>query len=543
MTVLHLICPQIHAHFGIGNSARLSVAPTKMLLKLTLTAVSLILANYLYRFTTNYIIAKRLALPIVICPFTWQNPLWVLTARTLHIWRLSHLPGLGWLRYSHLGWSLHDKHHSRIRFGPAFVIVSARNNEVVLHDPAAVTEVLGKYKKWERPRDAYKIFSLLGENVDSVSSEEWPRHRKVLNAGFVEANLRVVWESVERQVGQWLREGTMTFEKLTEATDTISANVLVKVGFGKDYAFADQGLTDVGPGRGMSFIKAIRFIMSNLSLAWVVKHKRVPAFLKSKKVATVRDCMNDLKFYLTESIRRPHSQFINAMLEANATEKQTGREGLSEEELCGNLFILLIAGFDTSSYAISFTIAMLSVSPDTQEWIREEVVAGDYEVAYPKMLRCRAAIMETLRVHTPTPSLPRHSSKPETLRIAGHDYVIPEDTIITSNIPSIHNDPEIWGDDAGLWKPQRWIEVINGTEILKERFEMMAWSTGPRVCPGKKFSLVEAAAVICSVLKDYRLVGTSNMEGTLCDFEYTVTPKPRRPESASVDFVKVQSVL
>lgn len=511
-----------------------------MLLKVTLAAVILALTNYLYRLTSNYIAACRLCLPIVVCPFTWRNAVWALIATKLRLQRFSHLPGLRWLRYTHHEWPLHDTYHSRIRFGPAFILVSAGGNELMLHDPKAVTEVLGKYKKWERPRDTYKIFSLLGENVDSVSSEGWPRHRRVMNAGFVEANMHVVWETAEKQVAQWLEERTMNFHRLTEATDKISANVLMQVAFGKDYDFHDRVQNDVMEDQGTSFTRGINLIMSNLFFAWAVKNRRTPALLESRKMKELRESMVDVTACFKYMIRYPYGELIKAMVETNMNEKEAGRNYLSEDELCGNLFILQLAGSDTTSYAISFTIAMLSVHLDIQDWIREEIIPGSYDEAYPRTLRCRAAVMETLRFHTPVPSLPRHSLRPEILRIAGQDYVIPAGMLVSGSIPSVHNDPEIWGDDVGEWKPSRWIEVANGIETLIDRFEMIAWSTGPRVCPGKKFSLVEAAAVICTVLRDYRLKSTANTENMLRDFEYSTTPKPKNPESASIKFIKIQ---
>lgn len=516
-----------------------------MLLKLTLTVTALLLTNYFYHLTRNYIAARRLSLPIIICPLTSRTPLWTLIATILPLQRLYALPGLHWLRYSYHGWLLHDTYHSHHYFGRAFIIVSASANELIVNDPRAIAEIFGRYKKWERPREEYGIFSLLGENVDSVSGEEWSRHRRVVNAGFMEESMHFVWLAAEKQVGQWAKEMDVNFKDFSEAMDTLSANVLMSVVFGKDYDFDQNGSSDVVKGQRKSFVGAMQTINSNLSLAWAVKDNRIPAFMQSKKTKTMRDSTSELKVSFKDILQNPGSSFISAMLEVNTEKKpEAGKHRrLTDDELCGNLFILQLAGSDTTGYAISFTMALLSIHPDIQDWIREELVSttGGYEGVYPKALRCRAAIVETLRLHSPAPSFPRHSLKPEILQIAGEDYIVPPEMMISGNIPSIHNDPWIWGDDAGEWKPQRWIEVVGGSERLQERFEMMAWSAGPRVCPGKKFSLVEVVAVICMILKKYRLEGTPNMQKVLLDFKYSGMPKLKTPESASIKFIELES--
>jgi len=62
------------------------------------------------------------------------------------------------------------------------------------------------------------------------------------------------------------------------------------------------------------------------------------------------------------------------------------------------------------------------------------------------------------------------------------------------------------------WRPHRWIKIdqATGQEVLEapsEAAEMAfnAWSGGPRVCPGKKFSQVEITAMVATLLKSYRM--------------------------------------
>ena len=46
--------------------------------------------------------------------------------------------------------------------------------------------------------------------------------------------------------------------------------------------------------------------------------------------------------------------------------------------------------------------------------------------------------------------------------------MLKNNTNVTIGIAAVNCDPEIWGDDAGDWVPERWIDR-NAEEVTKER--------------------------------------------------------------------------
>ena len=40
------------------------------------------------------------------------------------------------------------------------------------------------------------------------------------------------------------------------------------------------------------------------------------------------------------------------------------------------------------------------------------------------------------------------------------DVFIPKGTAVYCNISAVNTDPDIWGEDAKEWKPQRWIDPL-----------------------------------------------------------------------------------
>lgn len=110
------------------------------------------------------------------------------------------------------------------------------------------------------------------------------------------------------------------------------------------------------------------------------------------------------------------------------------------------MYIIQLAGFDTTSYSMLFTLALLATHPETQEWVSETIGEVDqYEGGFPTAIRCWAAMHETLRVYGAAPSLARHSPNVETINVAGKEIVIPAKTYVSANLTGCQHDPNIWG--------------------------------------------------------------------------------------------------
>lgn len=510
-----------------------------MILKLMVSFLALILSYrnlILYR---NYIAARRIGLPIIVTPLSWQDPVWMLVAPKF-AW-LERLPfGLGsWYRYSYLGWNLYDRYDTHKRLGGAFTIVSPQQNEVILCHTSNLRQIMHKYHKWQRPRVLYSIFAGLGENAVSVNEDEWQKHRKVINTAFTENHLAQAWEAARKQTGQWLgntNEKTLTLKELAADCDNLSGNVLMYAVFGRDYTFG-KGRSEPPKGHNMSLYDAMHFMIQNVILLWLIGKLGLPEWIEPKKLKEFKEVKKELLLYFDETLETQDSDFVRSLVAANESENISGRGILTQTELHGNLFLTQLAGQDTTSYTINFTLAWLAIHPEIQEWARTET--STYEESFEKAVRIRALMYETLRMDAVVALLFRQSTSPEQMHINGKDVVIPPFTFMGSNLAGQSHDPDLWGDNAAEWQPKRWVEMIDGIEVIRKDLpEMLAWNTGPRNCPGKKFSQVEFTAAMSKILTEYRVAGSPGLQSVLEDYEFKVTPKVRKPENGSITFLR-----
>ncbi|THH32676.1 hypothetical protein EUX98_g1523 [Antrodiella citrinella] len=202
----------------------------------------------------------------------------------------------------------------------------------------------------------------------------------------------------------------------------------------------------------------------------------------------------------------------------------SGDEKMSDTELLGHMTALIFAAMDTTSGALAHILQVLSEHPDAQEKLRQEIktARGDQEyIEYDELMNLpylEAVCRETLRLYSPTTVMTRVTTKdvlmPLSTPLRGRDgtmmneLVVPEGTGIVIGILAYNIDPAIWGPDAHLWKPERWLEPLPGTVTNAHApgiySNLMTFLGGGRACIGFKFAQLEMKAVLSVLLEHFK---------------------------------------
>lgn len=105
----------------------------------------------------------------------------------------------------------------------------------------------------------------------------------------------------------------------------------------------------------------------------------------------------------------------------------------------------------------------------------------------------KLVIMETLRLHAPTPLLiPRECMEP--CSILGYD--IPRGALVPVNAWSIGRDPEYW-DDPEEFKPERF--EASKVDFRGTSFEFIPFGAGRRICPAIAFAQANMELALASL--------------------------------------------
>jgi len=211
------------------------------------------------------------------------------------------------------------------------------------------------------------------------------------------------------------------------------------------------------------------------------------------------------------------------VISSDAASKQEGTRSLTEAEVLGNMFFYVMAGFDTTSTTLSFMFLLLALHPSSQIQLQKQLdsVLGtkkssewSSEQVIPQLLEgyLGAVISETLRLYHPVAWYARKAVHDTTVTDSkGISHIIPADTVIMIDVAAIGRHPSYWGARATSnehspaldFDPSRWLNTEGQLEVKNEA--AFPFSTGHRMCPGKRFAEVEMCAMVARFFSQFSL--------------------------------------
>jgi cytochrome P450 len=180
-------------------------------------------------------------------------------------------------------------------------------------------------------------------------------------------------------------------------------------------------------------------------------------------------------------------------------------QGFTEQQVLDETLTLMLAGFETTANALSWTWWLLAQNPDVAAKLRAEIDAtiGDAVATYDDIARLpytMATIAETMRLRPPAWILERETREAVDL---GGFHVDAGHTILMSPW-IIHQDPRWWGPDAHSYRPDRWINAEGAFDHSapgQPRGAYFPFGAGSRMCIGEQFAWSEAVLVLATLAR------------------------------------------
>ncbi|KAJ2841536.1 hypothetical protein GGI22_007853, partial [Coemansia erecta] len=192
---------------------------------------------------------------------------------------------------------------------------------------------------------------------------------------------------------------------------------------------------------------------------------------------------------------------LQAMIDAEDPES---RIRMTQKQITAETIGFLIAGTDTTSLTMGWTLHYMMLYPDVYKRAVQEVRSKfprDHTITYAEgranLPYLDACIYESLRIRAVTGVFLARIVPEGGATFQGH--FLPAGTRIGVNIAGANHHKETW-DNPRQYMPERFLG-----EGEKKKQSVMSFSYGVRICPGKNLALYEMMTILANLLKEYDL--------------------------------------
>ncbi len=185
-----------------------------------------------------------------------------------------------------------------------------------------------------------------------------------------------------------------------------------------------------------------------------------------------------------------------------ARDADTG-EPMSDRQIRDEALTLLLAGHETTANTLAWTMHLLGNDLAAQARLHEEldtVLDGRMPVVtdLPDLRYTIAVISESMRLYPPAWTVGRHLVTDRV--ICGQ--LLPAGTMLAMSPWVVHRDPR-WWPRPDRFEPGRWLAAE--AEPPRPRYAYFPFGGGPRQCIGNSFAEMEAALVLATVARSWRV--------------------------------------
>ncbi|KAH6873723.1 cytochrome P450 [Coprinopsis sp. MPI-PUGE-AT-0042] len=460
------------------------------------------------------------------------------------VWKVNHVPGYRrpFFPYSIIGMALPTswvnpgyyflwkwRHENYKRFKSELIsFVGLLSGQAILFTSNldVMKQVTGGARgDWHKPKSASVGILQWGMNlVAAEGGEEWRRHRRVMGPAFSNDLYQLVWKKTAETYRDmcaaegWNDKKVVEVERIQKQTFQLALLVIGSCGFGFNFTWTDPPVSADGT---MSLQRALEVLNSRQVLvlvpSWV---KRLPfKYMSEYNQANekVTEWMAIQAASRKELVRAAGNGGASGLqddcftLLVKANESENPKFKLTDQELIGNIFLLLFAGHETTAHSFAATLAQLAVHQDVQQDVLDQilsVVGWDREPEfeqYHSLNKVLSAFYEALRLFPAGHIMFREALTDTVLQLPnpigeeGHTALpVKQGTMIIVDMVGVQYNDRYF-DEPEKYKPSRWHDIPMDSEIFS------AFSLGSRACIGRKFATAEAVSFLTLFLRDWKV--------------------------------------
>ncbi|XP_071506317.1 cholesterol 24-hydroxylase-like [Diadema antillarum] len=421
-------------------------------------------------------------------------------------------------------------------FGPVLWMRIFWRPFILANKPEIVKDLLLN-SRHTKPIEIYRSFQgmfgsrFLGHGlVSEVDHNKWLHRRAIINPAFRRKYLIGMMEQFnegaealcESIVGR--ADGKTPIAMLDEFNNA-TLDVIAKIAFGMN-THATTDPTCPFPAAIGAVFKGLRATFENPAIEWDISSKS-RKFRQEVREAirlvrtTGRKCVEERISARQRGDHVPHD-ILNMILECSNDLK--GSSDFQMENMIDEFVTLFIAGQETTTNLLAFTLQQLGRHPDVAERLQtevDEVLGHKPTIEYEDLAKLEymmRVLKETLRLFPPVPGTSRKLAHP--IRCDG--FTLPAGAPV-SVMTAVMSRMEEYFDEPLVFNPDRF-KTTDERQMRRHFYAYFPFSLGQRSCIGQQFALIEARVFLAKLLQRFAFRPDQSL---LSSTEDEVTNKPK----------------
>ena len=365
---------------------------------------------------------------------------------------------------------------------------------VLVTSPSGIRDVLGRTDNLaERSTIHEEVRNVVGDNLFVLPNAAWPPRRRALQPVFTK-------QHVDRFGGHMTQAAQTSADRWREAREVDLDAECRKLAM-RSLGYSILGL-DIN--EHSNTIAQNMHVASRYTADRALRPIKAPKWLPTpgrrrarNAVARMRQMTMDV---LQDCRANPNrdAPLVKALLAA--ADPETGQQ-LSDDDICNDLLIFMLAGHDTTATALTYALWALGHHHDVQARVAAEAAAiGDRELTpedVPRLGYTVQVLREALRLQPPAAGVARLAMRD--MAVGG--YRVEAGTLMAVGLYALHRDPALW-DRPLVFDPDRFSpDASKG----RDRWQFIPFIAGPRSCIGEHFAMLETTLAMATIVRSIEI--------------------------------------
>ena len=263
-------------------------------------------------------------------------------------------------------------------------------------------------------------------------------------------------------------------------------------------------------------------IASSYTADRALRPVRAPRWVSTPARRRARTAVREMKVITDEMVGACRTDptrdapLVRALMAAR--DPETGLP-ISDDDISNDLLIFMLAGHDTTSTALTYSLWVLGRHPHIQDRVAAEAAAiGDRELTpedVPRLEYTVQVLHEAMRLCPPAAGVARLATRD----IAVDGYRVEAGTLLAVGLYGLHHDPALWPNPM-VFDPDRFSPE---NTKKRDRWQFLPFLAGGRPCIGEHFARLETTLALATIV---RAMEIESLAGTFeCDVPFTTVAK------------------